>query len=362
MLADGLPRKPRRSVSQQSGRHFYERDEGLSVAAVDYDNDGWQDLFVANDSMRAYLYHNARDGTFKEVGLASGMAVTEEGAEMAAMCLSFGDYNNNGMLGLYISDFQEAGDHLWRNEGNGFFSEVSHPSGITDITRKFLSFGGGFFDYDNDGWLDLFIANGHVYPSIEKTNPGSHYKQINLLLHNERNGRFANVTARAAASGNAFSVPHLGRGAAFADFFNDGHVDIVVGNNDDPPSLLRNNGGGSNHWVSFKLIGTQSNRDAIDWLEKQLRSFGYSSVERHRFMSSSGPLALADVDGEHHEQWVDLGEPLLQVLAVALDTHTEGPGVHPVRADADGPAAAAGAERHHLVERVEQQGPLRRPD
>ena len=247
----------------KAARIFQPDGKNLSVAAVDYDNDGWQDLFVANDSMRAYLYHNARDGTFKEVGLASGMAVTEEGAEMAAMCLSFGDYNNNGMLGLYISDFQEAGDHLWRNEGNGFFSEVSHPSGITDITRKFLSFGGGFFDYDNDGWLDLFIANGHVYPSIEKTNPGSHYKQINLLLHNERNGRFANVTARAAASSNAFSVPHLGRGAAFADFFNDGHVDIVVGNNDDPPSLLRNNGGGSNHWVSFKLIGTRSNRDGI---------------------------------------------------------------------------------------------------
>ncbi len=242
---------------------FQPDGKNLSVAAVDYDNDGWQDLFVANDSMRAYLYHNEHDGTFKEVGLASGMAVTEEGAEMAAMCLSFGDYNNNGMLGLYISDFQEAGDHLWRNEGNGFFNEVSHPSGITDITRKFLSFGGGFLDYDNDGWLDLFIANGHVYPSIEKTNPGSHYKQINLLLHNERNGRFANVTARAAAFGNAFSVPHLGRGAAFADFFNDGHVDVVVGNNDDPPSLLRNNSGGGNHWVSFKLIGTRSNRDAI---------------------------------------------------------------------------------------------------
>src|SRR5207244_7163046 len=114
----------------------------------------------------------------------------------------------------------------------------SHASGLTDVTRLFLSFGGGFFDYDNDGWLDLFIANGHVYPGVEKTNPGSHSKQINLLLHNDGKGRLSNVTAAAAASGNALYVRHMGRGAAFADFFNDGHVDIVVGNNDDPPLLL----------------------------------------------------------------------------------------------------------------------------
>jgi len=250
------------NVTRATGM-FQPDGKNLSVAAVDYDNDGWQDLFVANDSMRAYLYHNEHDGTFKEVGLTSGMALTEEGTEMAAMCLSFGDYDNDGLLDLYISDFQEAGDHLWHNEGNGSFNEVSHQSGLTDATRPFLSFGGGFFDYDNDGWLDLFIANGHVYPNVEKTNPGSHYKQINLLIHNERKGRFSNVTAAAAASGNAFSVRHLGRGAAFADFYNDGHVDIVIGNNDDPPLLLKNSSGGSNHFVSFRLIGTRSNRDAI---------------------------------------------------------------------------------------------------
>src|SRR6266566_3835572 len=171
---------------------FQPDGKNLSVAAVDYDNDGWPDLFVANDSMRAYLYHNEHDSTFKEVGLTNGMALTEEGTEMAAMCLSFGDYDNDGLLDLYISDFQEAGDHLWHNERSGFFNEVSHASGLTDVTRPFLSFGGGFFDYDNDGWLDLFIANGHVYPGVEKTNPGSHYKQINLLLHNDGKGRFSN--------------------------------------------------------------------------------------------------------------------------------------------------------------------------
>jgi enediyne biosynthesis protein E4 len=243
--------------------HLYQPEgKNLSVAAVDYDNDGWPDLFVANDSMRAYLYQNQHDGTFKEVGVTSGMALTDDGSEMAAMCLSFGDYDNDGMLDLYISDFQEAGDHLWHNEGHGSFNEVSQQAGITTPTRPFLSFGGGFFDYDNDGWLDLIIANGHVYPGIEKTSPGSHYKQTNLLFHNLRNGRFADVT-KAAASRNAFTIPHLGRGVAFADFFNDGHVDLVVGNNDDSPSLLRNTTEGSNHFVSFKLVGTKSNRDAI---------------------------------------------------------------------------------------------------
>jgi hypothetical protein len=276
----------------KAARIYQPDGKNLSVAAVDYDNDGWPDLVVANDSMRAYLYHNEHDGTFKEVGLASGMALTDEGAEMAAMCLSFGDYDNDGLLDLYISDFQEAGDHLWHNEGQGAFNEVSQHIGLTTATRPFLSFGGGFFDYDNDGWLDLFIANGHVYPSVEKTSPGSHYRQTNLLFHNQRNGRFANVTAAAAISGNAFSVPHLGRGVAFADIFNDGHVDVLVGNNDDPPSLLRNTSDGSNHFVSFKLVGVRSNRDAIG-ARIRLQAGGTSQVRE--IMGGGSYLSQSDL-------------------------------------------------------------------
>ena len=135
--------------------------------------------------------------------------------------------------------------------------------GIATITARFLSFGGGFTDFDNDGWVDLFIANGHVYQGVENSTVKGHYKQINLLFHNNRDGTFTDVTADAQANGNGFSTPHLGRGAAFADLFNDGHEDIVVGNNDDPPSILRNRSGGSNHFVSFKLVGTRSNRDAM---------------------------------------------------------------------------------------------------
>ncbi len=235
----------------------------LALLASDYDNDGWPDLFAANDGMEIYLYRNQHDGTFAESAMNAGVALTEDGGTMAAMCLSVGDYDNDGLLDLYASDFQDAPHHLWRNRGGGMFDEVSRQAGIAAITSQFLSFGGGFLDYDNDGWLDLFIANGHVYQGVEQSTEHGHYRQINLLFHNERNGKFSNVTADAAASGNGFSNPRLGRGAAFADFFNDGHVDVVVGNNDDPATLLRNTSGGRRHFVSFKLMGVKSNRDAL---------------------------------------------------------------------------------------------------
>jgi len=234
--------------------------KNLSVAAADYDDDGWPDLFVANDGLNAYLYHNERDGTFKEMGLVSGMAVTAQGRVMAAMCISLGDYDNDGRLDLYISDFQRSSDHLWHNEGKGLFDEVSEQTGITRLTRDVLSFGGGFFDYDNDGWLDLFIANGHVYPEVEQASPGTHYKQINSLFHNEGNGRFADV---GRLSGSGFATPYVGRGVAFADFDNDGFMDVVVANNGDSPLLLHNSGGNGNHFLNFRLLGTKSNRDAM---------------------------------------------------------------------------------------------------
>ncbi|MGA3026430.1 MAG: CRTAC1 family protein [Bryobacteraceae bacterium] len=243
---------------------IYQPDgRNLSVIASDYDNDGWPDLFVANDGMEIYLYHNNRDGTFSESGLMAGVGLSEDGRTMAGMCLSVGDYDNDGLLDLYVSDFEDIPHHLWRNRGGGTFDEVERKAGIANITSRFLSFGGGFFDYDNDGWLDLFIANGHVYEGVESSTVHGHYKQINLLFHNNRDGTFTDVTAAAQAAGNGFSVPHLGRGAAFADFFNDGHENVVVGNNDDPPTLLRNTSGGSNHFVSFKLVGVHCNRDAL---------------------------------------------------------------------------------------------------
>jgi enediyne biosynthesis protein E4 len=232
----------------------------LSVGAGDYDNDGWPDLFVANDGIEAFLYHNDHDGTFTELAPETGMAFAANGGAMAAMCISLGDYDNDGNLDLYISDFQLSSDHVWHNDGKGFFDEVSDAAGITLPTRNVLSFGGGFFDYDNDGWLDIFIANGHVYEEVEKVSPEIRYKQINTLFHNEANGRFTEATKSA---GNGFQTRHAARGAAFADFDNDGNLDIVVANNEDPPLLLRNQGAPGNHFLNLKLVGTKSNRDAM---------------------------------------------------------------------------------------------------
>ena len=233
--------------------------KNLSVGAADYDNDGWPDLFVANDGLNAYLYHNERGKSFKELGAPSGMAFSASGSLMAAMCISLGDYDNDGWLDLYISDFQGSSDHMWHNDGKGNFDEVSDEAGITGPTHNVLSFGGGFIDYDNDGWLDLFIANGHVYPEIEQASPGTHYKQVNSLFHNEGNGKFVETGATAGISSQ---TPHAARGVAFADFDNDGFPDILIANNGDPALLLHNDAGG-NHFTNFKLVGAKSNRDAI---------------------------------------------------------------------------------------------------
>jgi enediyne biosynthesis protein E4 len=237
---------------------FQPRGKNLAVGTADYDNDGWPDLFVANDGMPAYLFHNEH-GKFTEIAASADMAYNLDGKEMAAMCISLGDYDNDGWLDLYISDFQAVGDHLWRNDHRGHMHEVTGQAGIFLPTLNVLSFGGGFLDYDNDGWLDLFIANGHVYPEVESFPVRQHYRQLNSLFHNSGNGKFVETTD---AAGIVALPPRVGRGVAFADFDNDGFTDILVANNDDPPTLLHNSGS-SNHFLNFKLVGTKSNRDAI---------------------------------------------------------------------------------------------------
>ena len=234
--------------------------KNLAVGAADYDNDGWPDLFVANDGMPSYLFHNDHNGKFTEIGMQAGMALAGLGNTMAAMCISLGDYDNDGWLDLFVSDFQESSDHVFHNDGKGGFWDVSAQAGIAVPTHNVLSFGGGFFDYDNDGWLDLFIGNGHVYPEAETVRASVHFKQINSLFHNEGKGKFAETTRLA---GDGFKTPYVSRGVAFADLDNDGFFDIIVGNNGDPPLVLHNSGANGNHFVNFRLVGTKSNRDAM---------------------------------------------------------------------------------------------------
>jgi len=271
------------NVTKASGI-YRPKGKNLAVGAFDYDNDGWPDLFIANDGMEAYLFRNEHDGTFKEVALTSGMAYTAEGLTMGAMCISAGDYDNDGLLDLYISDFQYVPDHIWHNDGKGYFDEVSDKAGIAAITKNVLSFGGGFFDYDNDGWLDLFIANGHVYEGVEKSDPAVHYKQLNSLFHNNHAGHFDDV---ASQSGAPFSIPAVGRGVAFADFDNDGNLDLVVANNGGAPWLLHNSGGSGNHFLSLKLAGKRSNRDGLG-ARVLVRSGGVSQI---REISAGGSFS-----------------------------------------------------------------------
>ena len=234
---------------------------GLGTAFADIDNDGRLDLIVANDSTPRYLYRNRGDGTFEDVSYVSGFALNEEGRAQASMGIGIGDYNNDGLLDLFVTDFSDDNFTLYKNDGNDSFTDESFQAGIGESTIPFLGWGTVFLDYDNDGWLDLFMANGHTYPEADQYDWGTTYKQRPLLFRNLHGSRFELMPA-ATGSGLADILP--GRGVACADLFNDGHMDLVINNIDSPPTLLRNVVKNGNHWLGLKLIGGPgSPRDAI---------------------------------------------------------------------------------------------------
>ncbi len=234
---------------------------GLTPVFVDVNNDGKPDLVVANDSTLSYLYLNRGDGTFEDASFATGFGLNEDGREAAAMGVAVGDYMNNGMLDFAISDFSDESKLLFRNQGNGGFSEVSMRSGIGKISIPFLGWGDGFLDFDNDGWLDLMFVNGHIYPAADRLDWGTSYAQRPLLFHNDREGRFTEV---APVKGSGLAQVLSGRGAAFGDLFNDGKIDVIINQTDARPVLLRNVNPDRHHWVGLKLIGgSRSPRDAV---------------------------------------------------------------------------------------------------
>ena len=231
--------------------------KGLGVSFADYDDDGFIDIFVANDSVQCFLYHNNGNGTFTEQGLLAGVGYNEDGKTFAGMGTDFSDFDNDGRPDIVVTDLSNERYMFFRNNGDGSFRDMTNKSGIGAATLSFSGWSTHFFDYDNDGWKDLFVAQAHVMDTIEKTSPNLRYMQPPLLLRNE-SGRFVRVMA-----GEVFKQDWAGRGAAFGDIDNDGDIDVVVSNAGQKAYVLRNDGGNRNHWIGIDTVGKKSNRDGI---------------------------------------------------------------------------------------------------
>jgi hypothetical protein len=246
-------------VSEKSGIRNTAATYGLGVLVADFDNDGWPDIYVANDSSPAALYRNNRDGTFTDIGVEAGVAFSPDGKTQAGMGAGAADFDGNGWLDIVKTNF--AGDtvSLYRNTGQNQFDDDTIQAGLGKNTR-FLGWGAGFFDYDNDGWPDILLCNGHVYPEMGESALESGYRQRKVLYRNLGNGRFADVSLD-AGPGILEQVP--GRGMAFGDFDNDGDVDVAVNCVNDAPQLLRCDSATGNNWLKIKAVGVRSNRSAI---------------------------------------------------------------------------------------------------
>ena len=231
----------------------------ITAVSYDFDNDGWPDIYVAVDSEPSMLFHNNHDGTFTDIGVTAGCAYSEAGHEQAGMGVAVGDYDCDGWLDIFKTNFTDDTCNLYHNNGDGTFSDVTFPSGIA-VNSRFVAWGCGFLDYDNDGWADLMQINGHVYPEIAGHEVGQTYKNPRIVYRNMGNGQFKDVSA---VMGPGISEHFSSRGAAFGDYDNDGDVDVLVLNMNDLPSLLRNDGGNKQNWIKIKLIGTKCNRTAI---------------------------------------------------------------------------------------------------
>ena len=233
---------------------------GLGVTWVDFNNTGRQDIFINNDATPNYLYKNEGNGKFTEIGLESGTAVSQDGAEQACMGLAIGDYLHNGYPSIFITNFADEYDTLYRNNGNWNFDDVSYKSGEALPSVPYVKWGNAFIDIDNDGWLDLFSVSGHVYPQAASLPATAGYPEPKLLQVNQKDGTFCDASGQA---GSALLERRVSRGVAVGDLFNDGQMDIVVEDLDGKSMLLRNHGVAGTHWVSFELAGTKSNRLAI---------------------------------------------------------------------------------------------------
>lgn len=307
---------------------------GFTSIFVDVNNDGKPDLLVANDSGPNYLYINKGDGTFEDNSYVSGFALNKEGREIASMGLAVGDYRHNGLLDLLVTDFSDDYKVLYSNDGDASFSDVSDQAGIAELPVPFLGWGVGLIDYDNDGWKDIFMVNGHVYPEVDQHDWGTTYAQRPLLFHSQQGLKFENV---APVRGSGLAVVTPGRGAAFGDLFNDGKIDVVINPIDGPPVLLRNVNADHHHWVELRLVGgSKSPRDAVGatiYLTTNVMRQREDVMSGGSFISTNDPrahfgLAYATNPGTAEIHWPSgTVETVKLPSADRIYTVTEGKGI-----------------------------------
>jgi hypothetical protein len=240
-------------IDQTNGHYSF------SVSTLDYDDDGWQDIFVACDSTASILYHNNQDGTFTDVAVVAGAAFNDDGREQAGMGSTVGDYDGDGRLDIFKTNFSDDTATLYRNLGDGTFDDKTFPAGF-GLNTQYLGWGVMFLDVDNDGWPDLLLVNGHVYPEVDSQHLGSNFQEPKILYHNNGNGTFTDISDNA---GPGITAVSSARGLAVGDLWNDGRLSAVISNMNAPPMLLVNDVRNRNHWIAFHAIGSKSNRDGI---------------------------------------------------------------------------------------------------
>jgi len=320
-------------VSQEAGISKLDESYGMTVVSADFDNDGWPDIYVACDSTPSLLLMNNHDGTFREEGVLRGVALSADGMEQAGMGIGVGDYNLDGALDLFKTHFADDTNGLYRNDGKGNFDDVTLPAKI-GVETRYICWGAGIVDLDNDGWPDLFMATGSVYPQVEKKLPSYPTNTPRAVFRNLGNGTFEELKEEA---GPGVAASHCSRGCSFGDFDNDGDLDILVINLNEPPSLLRNDMRGTNHWLKLKLIGTKSNRSAIGarvlvrygkkiQVQEVLSQSSFYSVNDSRLHFGLGAETTADVE----IRWPSgLQEKFKAVAVDVLLVAKEGAGILP---------------------------------
>ena len=276
-------------VSKKAGVDDPQNRFGLTAVWSDFNNGGRLDLFVADDGQPNYLYRNDGDGHFTDVAYLAGVAVSQDGAEQANMGLALGDYQHNGLFSLAITHFNDEYLALFRNDGKMNFSDVSYASGIAPATTPYVGWGDVFFDFDNDGWPDLLLVNGHVYPQVDSLDITAKYREPGLLFLNQRNGTFKNISNLV---GPAIQTPQVSRGMAVGDLFNDGRLEIVIENLTGGPMILQPQGGPTNHWISFALEGTKSNRLALN---ARVKAIAGDLVQTGEVLSGGSYLSQNDL-------------------------------------------------------------------